>query len=657
VSITALKTFRLQDALVHARRGGRRISVRAGALGLPHPVARFASTLLIGAVLAWLSWPNTDLHPAPGLDPSWNAGLYLAADHGLVFGRDVLFTYGPLGFLAIPQLFFSSLARIAGLYVGVIQLAMCATFFWAARRSLNAVAAAVVAFVIAKAQLLPPTTAVLPALAFIFSIELLRDERRMRLVQGFAVTTGFVSALGLLVEFNAGVGVFAVGLATVIFLRDRIRATAIFLASFFVSFLLLWIASRQPLYAISPFLVRSIDISTGYSDAMGVEIAGRAWTYAAAWLTIVVFLAVGVVATREWPAASRLKAIVVAAALVIPTFKHGFVRHDAHDIGFFATMAGATVALAWAGPRRAYAYLAITGMIFAVLATSQASWRLFDPYQSAHLAVDQLKTMLTRDRFAVINESREKMRRQYALDPATIQLLTGKTVHISPLETGVAWAYPEFSWRPEPVFQSYAAYTPSLDRFDAQSLKGARSPTRILRNGAATIDGRLFQWEAPRSVLQMLCRYLEVRSTATWEVLARVRDRCGTPRLISTKKVHSGDVVAIPRPRPGRALFVRVQGLAPSGFERLRALFYKLGDRVAIINGRKVFRLVPDNASGPLLLFVPRHADYSLPYRLSLDVTTVAFVHGDSGSSSHAPLDLQFYELPISGVGVAAARS
>src|SRR3954469_22853519 len=37
--------------------------------------------------------------PGTGLDPSWNIAIHLALKYDLVFGKDFVFTYGPLGFL------------------------------------------------------------------------------------------------------------------------------------------------------------------------------------------------------------------------------------------------------------------------------------------------------------------------------------------------------------------------------------------------------------------------------------------------------------------------------------------------------------------------------------------------------------------------------
>lgn len=56
--------------------------------------------LLFGLIL--LSWPLPIRPIVTALDPSWMAGINWASAHGIVFGRDAMFTYGPLGFTLCP---------------------------------------------------------------------------------------------------------------------------------------------------------------------------------------------------------------------------------------------------------------------------------------------------------------------------------------------------------------------------------------------------------------------------------------------------------------------------------------------------------------------------------------------------------------------------
>src|ERR1700728_2881165 len=61
--------------------------------------------LLVLTVLyvALISLPDPPKSYGTGLDASWMLGLNLAHARGMVAGRDVIFTYGPLGYLLYPE--------------------------------------------------------------------------------------------------------------------------------------------------------------------------------------------------------------------------------------------------------------------------------------------------------------------------------------------------------------------------------------------------------------------------------------------------------------------------------------------------------------------------------------------------------------------------
>ena len=71
---------------------------------------RKVPTWLLGGLVALFTWRLGFPTPIIGLDPSWNAGLYMAVHRGLAFGTQIIFTYGPLGFLRYTGLWYSDLA-------------------------------------------------------------------------------------------------------------------------------------------------------------------------------------------------------------------------------------------------------------------------------------------------------------------------------------------------------------------------------------------------------------------------------------------------------------------------------------------------------------------------------------------------------------------
>src|ERR1700761_3460714 len=99
-----------------------------------------------GLIVALLGWQVGFQTPGPGLDPSWNAGLAMAVDQGLHFGREVVFTYGPLGFLNSRLVWISGLGVARFLYAAGLYLFFCVGLVWALRRALPTTAAIVLAF-------------------------------------------------------------------------------------------------------------------------------------------------------------------------------------------------------------------------------------------------------------------------------------------------------------------------------------------------------------------------------------------------------------------------------------------------------------------------------------------------------------------------------
>ena len=96
-STTAARSLSPRDAIARLRSGD-----------VPTP--------LLGILLTLVTWSLQFAYPAPGIDASWRGGLYLAAEEGLDYGREIVFTYGPLGFLEEPINWDTTLASISFLF-------------------------------------------------------------------------------------------------------------------------------------------------------------------------------------------------------------------------------------------------------------------------------------------------------------------------------------------------------------------------------------------------------------------------------------------------------------------------------------------------------------------------------------------------------------
>jgi len=80
--------------------------------------------------LTFLIFPNFFYQePKPGLDPSWNIAIHLATKYKMIFGKDLLFTYGPLGVMS--QRLSISVSKYLYLFFDVYFLS---TFIFVARK-------------------------------------------------------------------------------------------------------------------------------------------------------------------------------------------------------------------------------------------------------------------------------------------------------------------------------------------------------------------------------------------------------------------------------------------------------------------------------------------------------------------------------------------
>ena len=588
--------------------------------------------------------------PQANLDVSWQAALYMAVQDSRDFGEEIVFTYGPLGFLAVPLLLHAPLAALALVYAAVTHFAASATFYWAARRTFPTLGAFAIAFVVTAAAGFLGTAPwlALGAVAFIWAAEIVGNDSGRGRRATFAGVGGAVAAVQLLVSLYSGLIVLAVaGGAVLVKKVDRWRDTGIFAGTFAATLVVLWLIAGQPLENVASFFSYSLELSSGYSTAMGFTEPGRAWELLAAPAAIAILFFLGRTATRGWDRLPRLAVLALGAGFAFLALKHGFVRHDGHSIGFFATALAAALAFPLPRERRRELLLSLAVLLTAFLGSSRVGVDYFNPLSRAERAIDQARAVA--NGAAGERAARDGLQQSYALQPRTRELLAGETVHIAPVDAAVAWAYPEIDWRPMPIFQSYVAYTAELDDLNADFLASEDAPKRILRSVGA-IDQRHPTFDSPAATVEMLCRYVEIDVSPPWQVLARTEDRCGTPELVASVRARPGELVPVPQTGGGDSLLlVRFEGVGASGVERLLAFAYKLPGRALILDGAN-FRFVPETASNPHLIDVPAAADYSPSHRLSPEVRWLSVAGAGDFTA-------RFYRMRISGKGVIPADS
>jgi hypothetical protein len=594
------------------------------------------SSPFIGAAIAALSWPIVSIVPGVGPDPSWAAGLYMAHGEGLQFGRDVVFTYGPLGFLEVPVLYGEALWILASLYQALLHVALAVSLLWAARRAFPLAVAVALCYGL---MVIGRLEAAGLLVAFVWCFVALGQRPPRFVLPVVTVGGGVLAAVELLGKANYGIAIFAFVALAVLGSPNRRRNVSLFAAVTGGAFLLCWLASGQSLSDLPDFAARTWQVVSGYSGAMGSDISPLGWQRPAALAAMALLVGGAGVATRRDTQPRRVGALAMVVLFSFLTFKQGFVRQGLGNTPeFFVLIAAGGIAVASRLPRAPMragaAALTAPLVVLALLALPTPSvWESLKPEPHVESLRLELQALLSRgERQKLTSQGRRSMKAAYRVDPAILGRLGQHPVYVDPWEEGAAWAY-GLNWRPVPTMQGYIAYTPSLDDLNAAAFAGPTGPAAVLRHspGAfgggvdSSIDNRYPGWESPAAMRSMLCHYGAVRTGARWQLLERMGDRCGPPRLLATMSTETGRQIEIPPPpHPRDMVFAKVHGIGVEGPEALRTFVYRARERTATFDGGRSWRLVPATAGDGLILRMSQGTDYPPPFGLAPDARTIS---------------------------------
>lgn len=595
--------------------------------------------------MAVLSW-ELDFHPpGPYVDPSARTGLALAVRDGLQFGTEVVYSYGPLGFLRDPWVWFGDLAAVAYAYSSAVHIALACGLVFLLRRLLPTAAAVAIAVVVLT---LPHGIDAPLAIAAIAALGLppRPSSRALSLfISGMAV----FAAVETLSKISIGPAIFVVGLLALAGRRARPLQIAAFVGGYVLSVVVLWLAAGQDLMAFDDFIRNSAEIVSGYSEGMALR-AVPAWQEAAA-VAGFLALAIAVVARAQGDRRARLTQVAIVVFLAFCLFKEGMTRADpAHLTIFFSTAIVLWLALGWERHQ-------VTAALAGVGALGVMAVHVFPPPGPTGLDLVEnverattgaLDLLSTSRRDSITSEGRAEILESYPMEPRLLERIGARPVAVDPWEVSVIWAH-ELNWEPLPVFQPYAAYTPELDRLNAEALAEPSGPELVLRENtelldpqfpAGAIDGRYRGWESPLAARALLCHFEPVMTTPGWQLMERTRDRCGTPRPLRSVDAEYGEEVVVPPPGRGEVVYAEIEGTGAGGLELVRRLLLRAAVHEVVLDKDRVYRLVRATAAGGLLLRGPG-ALGSGPFAQVPQAETIELTGGEGA------LRFDFYALPL----------
>jgi len=566
---------------------------------------RILRILLLAAAAAviWLALIDIPQPTDASLDGAWQSVMYEAHAHHWQFGKQVIFTFGPWGFLT------AHFVPPAGMMVRAVweiaaKLAL-ALGFVALSAGLSRLRRA--AFLAALAVFLPLflDTASLLFIALAVLEWLFEPEISPALVAAALAALAFLSQ----VKFTfclvsaAGVGLAALSLG----MRGHWRRAAATAGGFAAAFLILWVAAGQNPVKLPSFLRYSWEVAMGYSGAMGLDETMSVFLWGAGAMLLNLRFAVqlwrrGNNRALLWP-----MAVFLAAAWFL-AWKHGFTRADDHVLGFFCfslLMALALPGRPILGARANWLYANVAcccaGMWCADPGLIAQVPRLFG-YHLEWSAQDLLHpAAFRRDFLRAAGQVRKAAER-----PQLRAAVGGATIDLIDYEQGILLLN-GLNYDPRPIFQSYSTYTPRLLSKNLGFYQSPNAPDFVLvRLGA--IDGRLAA-EDDSLVLAEIPRRYDIASVTDDGILFRRKAVPPPSRFFSHDQVLEttvglGTEIQVPPP-DGCAEWLEAD-FEMTRLGRLRTLFYKppqvflvaIDDR----NREHRFRVIPGITAEGFLL-------------------------------------------------------
>jgi hypothetical protein len=519
------------------------------------------------------------------LDTSWMLGLHVAFAAGWRWGHDVVFTYGPLGFLATRLYDPRTRLVMLALWVALAVLLWAAVWTLVRRRAGRPWSAIVWVLVTVCLLRMEPESLWLVLAALLLADRIVAEPFPPALRAGLVVAL----AAGALVK---GTDAIAAGLALAGLLADPTLPcrTRLGLALLAVAALLgAWLLAGQRLADLPAFAIGMREIVTGYGDALGIAGPPRQLLAAIATSALVALGWIGP-GSRRLALAPRLAFL----ALLWLTLLASFVRHDGFHVLLAVAVLGSLGVLAPAlGRGRASALAAIIAAGLFVLGwLSPASLALGPPTASP------AETAAALDTFG----------RAFpcpALDgPVDVYPYAAASLLVHGLD-----------WRPRPVWQSYAAFTPRLAAMNASALEASTAPSHLLVD-VAPFDGRLPALDDGPS-WPLFWRYYAVEGVGPAFVELSRRE---TPRPLQrsglAEELGTLDV-ALPIPElDGGPLMARLT-LSPTWLGRLAgALWRRPAVWITVVTAdgeRTRYRLVPGMAAAGFIIspLVRRRDDFA----------------------------------------------
>lgn len=510
--------------------------------------AEKSNLLFFTIIIFLLSFPKIEPTYSGGLDPSLPFALNYFFLHGIHFGKDVIFTYGPLSFLHMPLPMGNNLIWSIG-FISIVYL----TFIYTAL---------FLGYLINKKKWLLHIGVVFLLCQMIGIDDLLIGTTAISLLLHYETTNRkwlFIALLGsmfgLYIKSSFGVVCLLLIFSYLLihyFLFRNFKKTLIISAGIIVLYFLFWFLIYLDFQGCLKFLWATFQLAKDNSDAVAVYPENNWWLLGTALTT---FALIPVVARDR-------KIYILFFLFLLSTFaswKHSYSREEEVHLTVF------------------YHFLILFFSVFIIFINRTKPLHIV--LITVSLIALYRNMILTGyyhrdDRIQIINGlnnfcevffdynnlvgksitvSRENILSK-KLPKEVLNKIGNESVDVYPWDFSYIAAN-HLNWKPRPVIQSYAAYTEWLDNQDAMYFLSDKSAKYIIwelindrgQKGFYSIDNRYLLNDEPCAIVEFFRHYTPIYKNEDIILFQKTeRENFSPPRIIKSDTVAWNQWIRVP---------------------------------------------------------------------------------------------------------------
>jgi len=626
----------------------KRLSINFISLGL----------LLVSVLAVFLQFsPHM---PTMGLDPSWQFGMNYAISHGLSFGHDVVFTFGPFAPVYTgqyhPETY--SLMQWGGLYLALAFWLGIAVF-------LNEISLTwVVVFCFILLGMMIERDSLLLSLPLIIGLAVFKINDDEQKCNNYYLMVGLLiymfSALGLLTLVKGSMLIFSIAIiaiSSLLFASNRKHLFAIIcMVSPLVSILVFWVISGQTISNLPSYFTNIFPIISGYTEAMSsngplVEII--------IYIIPGLLLLLSILLQKILENKNKLFLITVFSLFLFLGFKAGFVRHDGHALLPASAILIATMLLILT-EHKVQGRLIGSCVLLAVLC-----WGVIDAHYvktSTQSVTDRIISKYSIFWYGLIKKGENiahlDIQFKQAVDTIKKQMnfpeMDGSTDIYSYNQSALIAS--DILWSPRPILQSYSVYTPALAELNRKHLIGDSAPENIIFS-VETIDSRIPSLDDGASWPELITNYkwIEIRDNF---LFLQKREKFNNAQklnsLISIKSTFGQKIVL---PVSSKPIFMQVD-IKKTFLGHILSILYKpeqLYIRVELQNGKESkYRLIANMARSGFIIspLIENTTEFSMLFgekfllnNKQVKAITISPVSGKNSWQWKSEYSIEFSEL------------